>query len=98
MKLEQERIQANLQKYHGDQQQTEPDSTATDDNVASESASAPASHDISEEIRKAKEVAQSLAGKEVSDLFHFVIIKENEIPVLILFTGLFTGTDKQFCG
>ena len=93
MKLEQERIQANLQKYHGDQQQTEPDSTATDDNVASESASAPASHDISEEIRKAKEVAQSLAGKEVSDLFHFVIIKGNEIPVLILFTGLFAGTN-----
>ncbi|XP_068755231.1 uncharacterized protein [Montipora capricornis] len=65
-KLEQERIQANLQKYHGDQQQTEPDSTATDDNIANENGSAAASQDITEEIRKAKEVAQSLAGKESS--------------------------------
>ena len=73
VKLEQERIQANLQKYHGDQQQTEPDSTATDDNIANENGSAAASQDITEEIRKAKEVAQSLAGKEVSDVFHVVI-------------------------
>lgn len=62
--MEQERIQANLQKYQGDQQQTEPDSTATDDNVANGSAAG--ANDINEEIRKAKEVAQSLAGREVS--------------------------------
>ena len=53
-------------KYQGDQQQTEPDSTATDDNVGNENGSAAVTGDITEEIRKAKEVAQALAGKDVS--------------------------------
>ena len=42
------------------------------DDMANENGSA-AGADISEEIRKAKEVARSLAGKEVSSLFCFAI-------------------------
>ena len=68
-KLEQERLQASLQRYQGDQQQTEPDSTAADDNVANENGSGGPTDDINEEIRKAKEVARSLAGKEVSSIW-----------------------------
>lgn len=37
--------------------------------MTNENGSTGGTHDISEEIRKAKEVAQSLAGKEVSIVF-----------------------------